>query len=111
MNRGKTMSKPNLKLALRLVLGIVLAVAALQAQTARAVERIVGQVTGSDFARKQIEIDGVTYEMSPQAMSNSSGRMAGARKLSDIKPGQSVIYEVDRGVIKSLTPIVGPVPE
>lgn len=105
------MSKPNLKLALRLALGIVLSVAALQAQTARAAERIVGQVTASDVARNKIDIDGVKYEISPQAMGKPSGRMGGARKLSDIKPGQTVIYEVDRGVIKSLTPIDGPVPE
>jgi len=105
------MSKPNFKLALPLALGILLVVGTLQTQAARAAERIVGQVTGSDFARKKIEIDGVKYEMSPQAMSNPSGRMAGVRKLSDIRPGQSVIYEVDRGVIKSLTPIDGPVPE
>jgi len=105
------MSRPNLKLALPLALGILLAVGSLQANTARAAERIVGQVTGSDAARNKIAIDGVTYEISPQAMGKPSGRMAGARKLSDIKPGQSVIYEVDRGVIKSLTPIDGPVPE
>lgn len=105
------MSRPNLKLALPLALGILLVAGPLQAQTARAAERIVGQVTGSDSAGKKIEIDGVKYEMSSQAMSNPSGRMAGARKLSDIKPGQSVIYEVERGVIKSLTPIDGPVPE
>ncbi len=105
------MSKPNFKLALPLALGILLVVGSLQVQTAGAAERIVGQVTGSDFARKKIEIDGVKYEMSPQAMGDPSGRMAGARKPSDIKPGQSVIYEVDRGVIKSLTPIDGPVPE
>ena len=105
------MSKTNFKLALPLALGILLVVGSLQTQTVRAAERIVGQVTGSDSAGKKIEIDGVKYEMSPQAMSNPSGRMAGARKLSDIRPGQSVIYEVDRGVIKSLTPIDGSVPE
>ncbi|MCU0809884.1 MAG: hypothetical protein MUE59_02400 [Thiobacillaceae bacterium] len=105
------MSKPNFKLALPLALGILLAVGSLQAHTARAAERIVGQVTGSDVAHNKMAIDGVTYEISPQAMGKPSGRMAGTRKLSDIKPGQSVIYEVDQGVIKSLTPIDGPVPE
>jgi hypothetical protein len=105
------MSRPNLKSALTIALGILVAMATLQVQTARAAERVVGQVTGSDVVRKTIDIDGVTYEVSPEALGRPSGRIAGARKLSDIRRGQSVIYEADGGVIRSMTFIDGAVPQ
>lgn len=93
-------------------LGIVLIIGSvLHIQVAQAAERIVGQVTKNDIARKKIEIDGIAYDVSPQAVARQSGPMAFARKVPDIKPGQSVMFETEKGVITSITLIEGAVPE
>lgn len=93
-------------------LSIVLIIGSmLHAQAAQAAERIVGQVTKNETARKKIEIDGIAYDVSPQAIARQSGRMAFARKVADIKPGQSVMFEAENGVIRSITLIEGAVPE
>ncbi len=92
-------------------LGIVLVIGnVLHTQVVQAAERIVGQVTKNDAARKKIEIDGIAYDVSPQLVARQSGPMAFARKVVDIKPGQSVMFETEKGVITSITPIEGPVP-
>ena len=93
-------------------LGIVLIIGSvLHTQLAQAAERIIGQVTKNDTARKKIEIDGAAYDVSPQLVAKQSGPMAFARKVADIKPGQSVVLETEKGVITSITLIEGPVPE
>lgn len=92
-------------------LGIALIVGnVLHTQAAQAAEQIVGQVTKNDTARKKIEIDGIAYDISPQLVARQSGPMAFARKVADIKPGQSVMFETEKGAITSLTLIEGPVP-
>jgi hypothetical protein len=93
-------------------LGILLIIGnVLHTQVAQAAEQIVGQVTKNDTARKKIEIDGVAYDVSPQLVARQSGPMAFARKVSDIKPGQSVMFETEKGAITNLTLIEGAIPE
>ena len=93
-------------------LGIVLIIGSvLHTQVVQAAEQIVGQVTKNDTSRKKIEIDGIAYDVSPQLVARQSGPMAFARKVADIKPGQSVMFEMEKGVITSITLIEGAVPE
>lgn len=92
-------------------LGIVLIIGgALHVQVAQADGRIVGQVTKNDTARKKIEIDGIAYDVPLRLVARQSGPMAFARKVADIKPGQSVMFETEKGAITSITLIEGPVP-
>lgn len=95
----------HLGLGIALIIGSVL-----HTQVAQAAERIVGQVTKNDTVRKKIEIDGIAYDVSPQLVVRQSGPMAFARKVADIKPGQSVMFETEKGAITSLTLIEGAVP-
>lgn len=96
---------------LHLGLGIALIIGSvLHTQVAQAAEQIVGEVTKNDTARKKIEIDGIAYDVSPQLVARQSGPMAFARKVADIKPGQSVMFKTEKGVITSITLIEGPVP-
>jgi len=83
----------------------------LHIQVAQAGGQIVGQVTKNDTAHKKIEIDDVAYDVSPRAVIKQSGPMAFARKLVDIKPGQSVMFETDKKVITRITLTEGAVPE
>lgn len=93
-------------------LGIVLIIGSvLHTQVVQAAEKIIGQVTKNDTAHKKIEIDGIVYDVSPQLVAKQSGPMTFARKVVDIKPGQSVMFETEKGVITSITLIEGAVPE
>jgi hypothetical protein len=112
MTQGKIMSGfrvnhlCHLGLSIALIIGSVLHI-----QVAKAAERFVGEVTKNDTARKNIEIDGNIYDVSPQLVARQSGPMAFARKVADIKPGQSVMLETEKGVVTSITLIEGAVPE
>lgn len=96
----------------QLGLGVALVIGGmLQVQLAHAAERIVGQVTKNEPARKKIELDGTAYVVSPKASVKRAGRYALPSTLESIKPGQSAKFEVEKGVVTSITLIEGPVPE
>jgi hypothetical protein len=100
------------KYCARSVLSVALLIGGtLHPEIAQAVEKIIGQVTGIDVASKSIKIDGASHVISPNVTIKQQGRFAPAKKMSDIKPGQTVLFETEHDVIRSITLIDGPVPK
>lgn len=63
--------------------------------------QVVGQVTAVDAARNMIEIDGVRLALSATAVKTAKARDADTL-LRGFKPGQSVLYEVEKNELKRI---------
>lgn len=68
--------------------------------------QVVGQVTAIDAARNMIEIDGFKYGLSETAVKKANARNVDAL-MRGFKPGQAVIYEVDKNELKLIQVVEG----
>ena len=68
--------------------------------------QVVGQVTAVDATRNTIDIDGIKHELSASAVKKANARDA-ATLLRGFKPGQAVLYEVDKNELKGIEAVEG----
>lgn len=68
--------------------------------------QVVGQVTAVDAARNMIEIDGFKYGLSETAVKKANARDVDAL-MRGFKPGQAVLYEVDKNEVKRIQAVEG----
>ena len=68
--------------------------------------QVVGQVTAVDATRNTIDIDGIKHELSASAVKKANARDA-ATLLRGFKPGQAVLYEVDKNELKRIEAMEG----
>lgn len=68
--------------------------------------QVVGQVTAVDTARHTIEIDGFKYGLSEVAVKKVNARDVDTL-MRGFKPGQAVLYEVDKSELKRIEVVEG----
>lgn len=91
----KTNMNPRLHL---MVIGLFLAIAGTVSAQAG---QVVGQVTAVDATRNTITIDGIKFELSATAVKKANARDADTL-LRAFKPGQPVLYEVEKNELKRI---------
>lgn len=93
------MEQANMKRAVHLmVVGLFWACAGIAPAQAG---QVVGQVTAVDATRNTIDIDGVRFELSATAVKTAKARDVDTL-LRGFKPGQSVLYEVEKNELKRI---------
>ena len=71
-------------------------------------EQVVGPVTAADLGRNAITIDGVRYTIPAAALERRT--TVDTDKLArSLKPGQAVAFEAERGEIRNIQAVQGPI--
>jgi hypothetical protein len=98
------MGQANMKRTVHLmVVGLVWAITGIVPAQAG---QVVGQVTAVDAALNTITIDGIKFELSATAVKKANARDADTL-LRGFKPGQPILYEVDKNKLERIEAIEG----
>ncbi|MEW6590155.1 MAG: hypothetical protein AB1418_03875 [Pseudomonadota bacterium] len=71
-------------------------------------EQVVGQVTAVDLGRNVVAIDGVRYTI-PAAVLERRTTVDTDKLARSLKPGQAVAFEAERGEIRKIQAVQGPI--